>query len=236
MDAAKAAGIAVTNTPGVLTDCTADIALTLMLMLTRRAGEGERMIRAGAWDGWTPTQLLGTKVSGRTLGIVGMGRIGIATARRAQSGFGMKVVYYNRSEVAQERLAGLDAARLPSIDAVCEAADAARIGLIGPEGFLINTARGDVVDEPALIAALSEGRIAGAGLDVYAEEPHVPDTLRALDNVVLLPHLGSATAETRAAMGQSRRVLRGKAGAEPGRMTRQPPMRLGAPLAISVPI
>ncbi|SIS49724.1 Lactate dehydrogenase [Roseivivax lentus] len=216
--AAKAAGIAVSNTPGVLTDCTADIALTLMLMIARRAGEGERMVRAGAWHGWTPTQLIGTKLSGKTLGIVGMGRIGIATARRAQHGFGMKVVYYNRSEVAAERLQGLDATRLPSIDAVCEAADmvslhlpgggensgmidAARLDLIGPEGFLINTARGDVVDEAALTAALEAGRIRGAGLDVFAKEPHVPDALRHLDNVVLLPHLGSATAETRAAMG-----------------------------------
>lgn len=216
--AAKAAGIAVSNTPGVLTDCTADIALTLMLMIARRAGEGERMVRAGAWHGWTPTQLIGTKLAGRTLGIVGMGRIGIATAKRAQHGFGMKVVYYNRSDVAEDRLAGLDATRLPSIDAVCEAADvvslhlpgggansgtinAARLDLIGPHGFLINTARGDVVDEPALIAALEAGRIRGAGLDVFAKEPQVPEALRALDNVVLLPHLGSATAETRAAMG-----------------------------------
>ncbi|QFS81270.1 Glycerate dehydrogenase [Roseivivax sp. THAF40] len=216
--AAKAAGIAVSNTPGVLTDCTADIALTLMLMITRRAGEGERMVRADEWHGWTPTQLIGTKLAGKTLGIVGMGRIGIATARRAQHGFGMKIVYYNRSEVAPERLERLEATRLPSIDAVCEAADmvslhlpgggentgtigADRLDLIGPDGFLINTARGDVVDESALIAALEAGRIRGAGLDVFAKEPQVPEPLRALDNVVLLPHLGSATAETRAAMG-----------------------------------
>ncbi|MHA6327167.1 2-hydroxyacid dehydrogenase [Roseivivax sp. CAU 1753] len=216
--AARGQGIAVTNTPGVLTDCTADIALTLMLMVARRAGEGERLVRAGEWHGWKPTQLVGTKLAGKTLGIIGMGRIGIATARRAQAGFGMKVVYFNRSDVSPGRLAGLDAQRLPSIDAVCEAGDfvslhlpgggdntgticAERIALIGPDGFLVNTARGDVVDEPALIAALRSGQIRGAGLDVFAQEPHVPEPLRSLENVVLLPHLGSATAETRAAMG-----------------------------------
>ncbi|QFT61335.1 D-glycerate dehydrogenase [Roseivivax sp. THAF30] len=218
VDAAEEAGITVTNTPGVLTDCTADLAMTLMLMVTRRAGEGERLVRAGDWHGWKPTQLVGARLTGKTLGIVGMGRIGIATARRAQAGFGMNVVYYNRSEVSPERLDGLKAERLDDIDAVCEAADivslhlpggganskvldAGRIAKIGPEGFLVNTARGDVVDEPALIDALHSGALGGAGLDVYAAEPHVPEPLRALDNVVLLPHLGSATAETREAMG-----------------------------------
>ncbi|MHA7874986.1 2-hydroxyacid dehydrogenase [Roseivivax sp.] len=216
--AARAAGITVTNTPGVLTDCTADIALTLMLMAMRRTAEGERLVRAGGWDGWKPTQLIGSKLSGKTLGILGMGRIGIATARRAQHGFGMKVIYYNRSEVAPERLAGLEAERRGSIEAVCAEADvvslhmsgggdntgmigAEALAALGAEGVLVNTARGDVIDEPALIRALQSGAIRGAGLDVYAEEPHVPEALRALENVVLLPHMGSATAETREAMG-----------------------------------
>ncbi|SLN61361.1 Glycerate dehydrogenase [Roseivivax jejudonensis] len=218
VDAARTAGIEVTNTPGVLTDCTADLALTLMLMLARRAGEGEREVRAGRWSGWRPTHMIGARLSGKTLGIVGMGRIGLATARRAQAGFGMRVVYYNRSPVPAESLAGLDAARLDTVDQVMTAADvvslhvpggagtaglidAERLALLGPEGFLVNTARGDVVDEAALVAALEAGAIAGAGLDVYADEPRVPEALTRRDDVVLLPHLGSATRETREAMG-----------------------------------
>ncbi len=217
VEAARAAGLEVSNTPGVLTDCTADLAITLMLMLARRAGEGERELRAGRWDGWRPTHLIGTKLTGKTLGIVGMGRIGIATARRAQGGFGMKVVYFNRSEVAPERLVGLEATRLDSVEAVLEAADvvslhvpggagaglidAERLRLVGPSGLLVNTARGDVVDEAALVAALEAGEIGGAGLDVYAKEPRVPEALTRMENVVLLPHLGSATRETREAMG-----------------------------------
>ena len=218
LGAARSAGLTVTNTPGVLTDCTADLALTLMLMLARRAGEGERELRAGEWTGWRPTHMIGRKLSGRTLGIVGMGRIGIATARRAQAGFGMKVVYFNRSEPGADAMAGLDAQRLETVEAVMEAADvvslhipgggdnrhmigADRLKLLGPEGLLINTARGDVVDEAALIAALESGEIGGAGLDVYEAEPQVPEALIARQDVVLLPHLGSATRETREAMG-----------------------------------
>ncbi|ETX27085.1 2-hydroxyacid dehydrogenase [Roseivivax isoporae] len=216
--AAQGAGLTVTNTPHVLTDCTADCAITLMLMLARRAGEGERELRAGRWTGWRPTHMMGTRLRGKTLGIVGMGRIGIATARRAQAAFGMRVVYYNLVDVPAEALDGLDATRLDTIEAVLEAADvvslhvpgggdnthlmnAERLALIGPAGMLVNTARGDVVDQSALISALEGGRLGGAGLDVYEGEPAVPDALIARDDVVLLPHLGSATTETREDMG-----------------------------------
>ena len=216
--AARALGLTVTNTPGVLTDCTADLALMLMLMVARRAGEGEREVRAGRWTSWRPTHLTGTRVSGKVLGIIGMGRIGCAVARRAQHGFGMRIVYYNRSAVAPEALAGLDARRCERLEEVLAQADfvslhcpggganrhlidAARLTLMPPHAFLINTARGDVVDEAALAAALRDGAIAGAGLDVYEDEPRVHPALLTLDNVVLLPHLGSATRETRVAMG-----------------------------------
>ena len=218
IDAARACGLVVTNTPGVLTDCTADLALTLMLMVARRAGEGEREVRAGQWSGWRPTHLVGTRLSGKTLGIIGMGRIAIAVARRAQHGFGMKVVYFNRSPVAPAQLAGLDATACARIEDVLAQADfvslhcpggganrhlidAARLAAMPPHAFLINTARGDVVDEAALVDALQRGRIAGAGLDVYENEPQLHPGLLALDNVVLLPHLGSATRETREALG-----------------------------------
>ena len=218
IDAARACGLVVTNTPGVLTDCTADLALTLMLMVARRAGEGEREVRAGQWTGWRPTHLVGTRLSGKTLGIIGMGRIAIGVARRAQHGFGMKVVYFNRSPVAPAQLAGLDASACARIEDVLAQADfvslhcpggganrhlidAARLAAMPPHAFLINTARGDVVDEAALVDALQRGRIAGAGLDVYENEPQLHPGLLALENVVLLPHLGSATRETREAMG-----------------------------------
>ncbi|TYO88228.1 2-hydroxyacid dehydrogenase [Oceanicella actignis] len=213
--AAQAAGVVVTNTPGVLTDATADIALTLLLMVARRAAEGERLVRSGGWRGWAPTQLLGTQVTGKTLGIIGMGRIGKAMAARCCHGLRMRIVHYNRSRVTEP---GVPCRQLPSVEDVLREADfvsihcpggeenrglisAERLALMKPTAFLINTARGDVVDEPALIEALRQRRIAGAGLDVYADEPNVPEALRALDNVVLLPHLGSATRETREAMG-----------------------------------
>lgn len=218
VDAARARGLVVTNTPGVLTDCTADLALTLMLMVARRAGEGEREVRAGQWGGWRPTHLVGTRLSGKTLGIVGMGRIGIAVARRAQHGFGMRVVYFNRSPVAAEQLAGLQATACERVEDVLAQADfislhcpggganrhlidAARLAAMQPHAFLINTARGDVVDEAALVDALRQDRLAGAGLDVFEAEPQIHPGLLALENVVLLPHLGSATRETREAMG-----------------------------------
>jgi gluconate 2-dehydrogenase len=213
--AAAAAGVIVTNTPGAVTDATADIALTLMLMLCRRAGEGERLVRAGAWGGWQPTQMLGLHMTGKTLGIVGMGRIGKAIAARAHHGFGMEIVFFNRSPVPEP---GMPARQLPDLHGVMAAADivvlavpatpqthhlidAAALAAMKPAGRLINIARGDVVDEAALIAALEQGRIAGAGLDVYEFEPHVPEPLKAMENVVLLPHLGTAALEVREAMG-----------------------------------
>ncbi|WP_347311291.1 2-hydroxyacid dehydrogenase [Defluviimonas sp. SAOS-178_SWC] len=216
--AAKGQSIAVTNTPDVLSDCTADLALTLMLMAARRAGEGERDLRAGAWSGWRPTHLIGTKVSGATLGIIGFGRIGQAVADRAHHGFGMTILVQNRSAVAPEVLARTGAAQVEAIDDLlprCDFVslhcpggaanrhliDARRFGLMKPGAFLINTARGEVVDEAALAEALEEGRIGGAGLDVYENEPRIPEALMAAPNLVMLPHLGSATRETREAMG-----------------------------------
>ncbi|EHK79709.1 2-hydroxyacid dehydrogenase [Sinorhizobium meliloti CCNWSX0020] len=216
--AAKEAGIVVTNTPGVLTDCTADLAVSLLLAAARRTGEGERQVRAGAWEGWRPTHMIGTKVTGKTLGIIGFGRIGKAMAKRCHFGFDMDIVFYNRSRVAPEEAARFGARQLDTVEDVLKAADfvslhcpgggenrhlinAARLAAMKPGAYLINTARGDVVDEEALIEALEKGVIRGAGLDVYEAEPDVPTRLRALENVVLLPHLGSATEETRTAMG-----------------------------------
>lgn len=218
ISAAKAAGITVTNTLDVLTDCTADIALTLMLMVARRAGEGERQLRAGEWKGWCPTHMLGSQLTGKVLGIIGMGRIGKATAQRAHFGFGMKIVFFNRSAVEDDETRAMKAEQLKSIDEVMAASDivslhcpggaenrhlvdAGRLELMKPGAFLINTARGDVVDGAALVEALKSRSIAGAGLDVYEGEPSIPLGLTDLENVVLLPHLGSATVETRTAMG-----------------------------------
>lgn len=215
LDAARAEGVVVTNTPGVLTDATADVALTLMLNATRRVPESAALLREGRWQGFSPTLLLGASLQGKVLGIIGMGRIGKAVARRAALGFGMKVIYYNRSPVADP---GVEAEARDSIDAVMAEADVIslhlpggagnarvisgqRIGLMKPGAYLINTARGDVLDEPALIEALREGKIAGAGLDVFEAEPTVPQALLELPNVALLPHIGSATVETRTAMG-----------------------------------
>ena len=213
--AARAAGVAVTNTPDVVTDATADIALTLMLMTLRRASEGERILRAGEWTGWNPTQLLGAEMTGRTVGIVGMGRIGQAIARRCHHGFGMEVVFFNRSTVTGLDHPARQIARLGDMLAACDVAVVAVPGgaetrgligadelrALGPRGVLVNIARGDVVDEEALIAALTTGTIAGAGLDVYAREPHVPQALLAAPNATLLPHLGTATDDTRTRMG-----------------------------------
>jgi len=213
--AAQAAGVIVTNTPGAVTDATADIGVLLMLMAARRAGEGERMLRAGRWGGWSPTQLLGLHVSGKTLGIVGMGRIGKAIARRCHFGFGMRVVFFNRSAVPDP---GMPAEQLDSLAAVMRAADIVVVAVPGgagtrhlidvkalaamqPHGILVNIARGDIVDEAALIAALQAGQIGGAGLDVYEQEPTVPEALIAMENVALLPHLGTAALEVREAMG-----------------------------------
>mgnify|MGYP000844034795 FL=1 len=216
--AAKARGIAVTNTPDVLSECTADIAMTLLLMAARRAGEGERELREGRWTGWRPTHLIGTKVSGATLGIIGFGRIGQAMAQRAHFGFGMKILVQNRSPVPSEVLARYNAVQVPTIEALLPQCDfvslhcpggkanrhlinAARLDLMRPGAFLINTARGEVVDELALAQALWFGTIGGAGLDVFEREPSISPELMGADNLVLLPHLGSATRETREAMG-----------------------------------
>ncbi|MDF3415915.1 D-glycerate dehydrogenase [Sulfitobacter sp. M57] len=213
--AARAAGLEVTNTPGAVTDATADIAMTLMLMTCRRAGEGERMVRAGDWPGWHPTQLLGMHVSGKTLGVIGMGRIGKAIAKRAAAGFGMQVVFYNRSpvtglpfearqlETLQEVMQAADVVVLavPATPQTHHMIDAAALAAMTSDSYLINISRGDVIDEAALIAALQDERIAGAGLDVYEFEPKVPAALIALENVTLLPHLGTSAQEVREQMG-----------------------------------
>lgn len=212
--AAKAAGITVTNTPGAVTDATADIAMTLILMSARRAGEGERMVRGKNWEGWHPTQMLGLHLSGKTVGIVGMGRIGQAIARRCHFGFGMQVKYFSRSE----KILAFPAENFTDLPALAGAVDVVVVAVPGsPEthhlidadvfsamqshAHLVNISRGDVVDEAALVVALKERQIGGAGLDVYEFEPSVPEDLIALDNVVLLPHLGTAALEVRVEMG-----------------------------------
>lgn len=213
-EAARAAGVEVTNTPGAVTDATADVALTLMLMSARRAGEGERLVRSGNWPGWHPTQLLGLHMTGKRVGIAGMGRIGQAIARRCHFGFGMEVSYVARSpkdlDFPADRAENLIAmAKEVDFLVVAVPGGAETRHLIGAEvlaamrshAHLINIARGEVVDEAALIAALQARRIGGAGLDVYEFEPAVPQALRGLDNATLLPHLGTATEEVRSDMG-----------------------------------
>ncbi len=210
--AARAAGIAVTNTPGAVTDATADIAMTLLLMTARRAGEGERLIRAGQWAGWYPTQMLGAHVTGRSLGVIGMGRIGQAIARRCHFGFGMSVRFYNRSPVdpglpatqtsfATAMAADFVVAAVPGSPATHHLINAEALSHMVPHGIFINISRGDVVDEAALTAALQSGQIAGAGLDVYEREPQIMPALLTMQNVTLLPHLGTAVLEVRTAMG-----------------------------------
>lgn len=218
VEIAKSHGIAITNTPDVLSECTADLAMTLMLMLARRAGDGERELRAGKWDGWRPTHLVGTKVSGKTLGIIGFGRIGQEMARRAHFGFGMDIVVYNRSAVPRDILEKFDATQFPTIEELLPQCDfvslhcpggannakminTRRLNLMKPDAFLINTARGEVVDEAALAQALMFETIGGAALDVFEREPAVNPMLAQCDNLVMLPHLGSATREARQAMG-----------------------------------
>ncbi len=214
LEAAKAAGLVVTNTPDVLTDSTAELALLLMLMTSRRAGEGERELRAGHWAGWRPTHLLGQSLAGKTLGLVGYGRIARATALRAKAVLGMEIAYYSRRRAADEDGATYHDS-LESLAAVSDVlslhtpggaethhmVDAALLSRMKPTAILINTARGSVVNEADLAKALTDGVIAGAGLDVYQGEPKVDPVLLAAPNAVLLPHLGSATLETRTAMG-----------------------------------
>jgi lactate dehydrogenase-like 2-hydroxyacid dehydrogenase len=222
LDAARTRGITVTNTPDVLTDCTADIAMLLLLAAARRGGEGERHVRAGQWTGWRPTHMLGTKVTGKTLGLIGFGRIAQAMAHKAHHGFDMQIMFYDPFPPPREKIERVKARQCGSVEEVLRESDfvaihvpgsrenyhlvnAARLALMKPSAYLINTARGDIVDAAALVAALRAGKIRGAGLDVYEGEPGIPAGLAELDNVVLLPHLGSASSETRIAMGM--RVL-----------------------------
>ena len=207
-------GIAVTNTPGVLTETTADLAWAILMSVARRVVESDRFLRAGKWKEWAPSLFLGRDVFGKILGIIGLGRIGAAMARRAK-GFDMKVLYYNprRKEELEEEL-GVEYVSLeellkrsdfvtlhvPLLPGTRHLIGERELGLMKPTAFLVNTSRGPVVDEKALIKALQEGRIAGAALDVYEEEPKVPQALMALDNVVLVPHIGSASVETRTKM------------------------------------
>ena len=222
LDAAKAAGLAVTNTPEVLTDCTADIAMTLLLSAARRTAEGERHLRAGKWSGWRPTHMLATKVTGKTLGCIGFGRIAQAMAQRCHHGFGMRVLFHDPYPPPEEALRACAAESCASLEEVLERADfvslhcpggestyhlinAERLARMKPSAYLINSARGDIVDNQALIDALRTGGIAGAGLDVFEGEPKLDPGFLELENAVLLPHLGSASTETRIAMGE--RVL-----------------------------
>jgi lactate dehydrogenase-like 2-hydroxyacid dehydrogenase len=219
---AKAQGIIVTNTPDVLTECTADIAMLLLLMTARRGVEGDRLIRKQAWTGWNPTQMLGQKVTGQTLGIIGFGRIAQAVAHKAHFGFDMQIIFFNPSPVKPTIIEKFQAQQCATIEEVLIAADFVtlhcpgsktskhlineqRLRIMKPTAHLINTARGEVVDSPALIKALQEKWIAGAGLDVFEDEPNINKGFLELENVSLLPHVGSATEATRIAMGQ--RVL-----------------------------
>ena len=218
MAAANAADIAVTNTPGVLTAATAEIALPLLLSSARRAAEGERLMRSGEWEGWHPTHMLSTQVTGKTLGIVGMGRIGQAFARQAHFGLGMQILYSSRTKRSETELDGLPARHCELVELLATAdfvslhcpatadtrhmINARTLAQMQRSAHLINTARGDIVNEQDLIAALQQGTIAGAGLDVYEAEPQLTKGLVDLPNVVLLPHMGSGTTQTRVAMGE----------------------------------
>ena len=216
--AAQQRGIFVTNTPGVLTEDTADMTMALILAVSRRLSEGERLIRSGAWTGWGPTSMLGHRIWGKRLGILGMGRIGMALARRAK-GFGLSVHYHNRRPVPEDVESSLEATWWESLDQMLAHMDivsvncphtpatyhllsARRLRLLQPHAILVNTARGEIVDEEELTRLLEARAIAGAGLDVFEHEPAVDPRIRALDNVVLLPHMGSATIEGRIAMGE----------------------------------
>ncbi len=215
---ARQRGITVTSTPGVLTEDTADMTMALILAVPRRLAEGERLIRSGKWTGWGPTTMLGRRIWGKRLGIVGMGRIGTAVARRAR-GFGLSIHYHNRHRVPAEVEAELEATYWESLDQMLARMDiisincphtpatyhllsARRLKLLQPHAYIVNTSRGEVVDENALTRMLRAGELAGAGLDVFEHEPAVNPKLLELDNVVLLPHMGSATVEGRIDMGE----------------------------------
>jgi glyoxylate reductase len=216
--AAQEKGIAVTNTPGVLTEDTADLAMALILSVPRRLFEGEKILRSGNWTGWTPTFLMGHRIQGKRLGIIGMGRIGSAIARRAKA-FNMAVHYHKRKRLPAEVERELEAtywddldemlSRMDFISINCPLTDEthhlmnrARLKKLQPHAVIINTARGEIIDEEALADLIEVGRIAGAGLDVFEQEPEINPKLLELDNVVLLPHMGSATVEARMAMGE----------------------------------
>ena len=216
--AAAKRGITVTNTPDVLTEDTADMTIALILAVSRRLAEGERVLRAGAWKGWSPTWMLGQRISGKRLGIIGMGRIGSAVARRGR-GFGLSVHYHNRHRVSPQMEAELEATYWESLDQMLARMDIIsincphtpatyhllskrRLKLLQPHAYIVNTARGEVINENALIGLLEAGEIAGAGLDVYESEPALNAKLLKMDNVVLLPHMGSATIEGRQDMGE----------------------------------
>lgn len=218
LDAARAYGITVTNTPDALTGDTADLTLALILATLRRVGEGEREVRGGRWTGWRPTHLLGRRVTGLTLGLIGLGRIGLAVAQRASAGFDMRVLATSRTRPGDSILEKAGVEWRESVDAVFAESDivslhvpgtpetkglvdSRRIALMRPGSFLINTARGGVVDSEAMLTALHAGHLAGVGLDVYPEEPTVDPRLLGFERAVLLPHLGSATREARVAMG-----------------------------------
>ena len=215
--AAKARGITVTNTPGVLTEDTADVAMALMLAVPRRIAEGDKVARSGEWTGWAPTGMLGHRINGKRLGIVGMGRIGTAVARRAR-GFGLSIHYHNRKPVHPETEAELEATYWESLDQMLGRVDIVSVNcphtpatnrlltrellsMMQPSAYLVNTSRGEVIDEVALADLLASRQIAGAGLDVYENEPDITAPLIGLPNVVLLPHIGSATIEGRLEMG-----------------------------------
>ena len=215
--AAKARGITVTNTPGVLTEDTADVAMALMLAVPRRIAEGNQVARSGEWTGWSPTGMLGHRINGKRLGIIGMGRIGTAVARRAR-GFGLSIHYHNRKPVHPETEAELEATYWDSLDQMLGRVDIVSVNcphtpatnhlltrellsMMQPSAYLVNTSRGEVIDEAALADLLADRQIAGAGLDVYEDEPRITTVLVSLPNVVLLPHIGSATIEGRLEMG-----------------------------------
>ncbi len=218
LKAARARRIIVTNTPGVLTQDTADLTLALILSVPRRLAEGEKLVRSGAWTGWSPGGMLGYRIGGKALGIVGMGRIGQAVARRARA-FGLSIHYHNRHRLPEMVEAELGARWHPDLDAMLGAIDiltlhtprnadseglidARRIALLRPHVYLINASRGGIVDEEAMVVALEGGRLAGAGLDVWRHEPAIDPRLLALPNVVMTPHMGSATMEGRVASGE----------------------------------
>ncbi len=218
VEAAYKRGITVTNTPGVLTEDTADMTMALILAVSRRLVEGERLVRAGAWKGWSPTSMLGHRLWGKRLGILGMGRIGTAVARRARA-FGLSIHYHNRRRVHESLEEELEATYWESLDQMLARIDilsvncphtpatyhllsARRLRLLRPHAIIVNTSRGEVIDEVALTRMLRNRELAGAGLDVFEHEPAINPKLRELPNVVLLPHMGSATIEGRIEMGE----------------------------------